>query len=469
MNSVLRPAPTLIVAGLLMETVWIGLLRVLQTDLMSVVQVTQVMTLISALAALCALYGSAYLASRWGSRPDDRTVIIFFAALFAATLLISGPPRTSTDAAGYVFYGRTLSVYGQNTYAVVPRDRPQDPIIPYICPCWMNWPNPYGPGWTAIMAAVTALSARGDAVFQMTAFKAVGVLFYFGCLLLIWFLTRGTLGFREDQATRALLLFAWNPVVLFETIQNGHNDLVMIFFVLLTAALLAARKTLAAGAAFGLSLLMKYITAAALPLMLVELTARGAAPRPSAPRRVLKFAAGLALVSLPLAAWLWNGGTMLTGLANQSGQWDYTTVSPFIFAVWLARPLFSTATPAVWMSSAAQPAAALAFTLFLTVLTIRMIGRPATPRRLIRYTLFCLAGYLLIYSSWMMTWYAIWLIPLFILLDDLTGLAVASVASAAAYLIHPLPAAASGAFAYLFLWSIRKAAALVRRLRRSVR
>ena len=43
-------------------------------------------------------------------------------------------------------------------------------------------------------------------------------------------------------ALAGVLLLAWNPVVLYEAWGNGHNDIIMVFWVLLAAGLIAWRQ-----------------------------------------------------------------------------------------------------------------------------------------------------------------------------------------------------------------------------------
>src|SRR5205823_10504562 len=74
----------------------------------------------------------------------------------------------------------------------------------------------------------------------------------------------------------ALLLYAWNPLVLIETAGSGHNDAAMMTFALL-GLLLATRGRLLWGlAALVLSVLVKYLTA--LLLLFYVLHALGRQP-----------------------------------------------------------------------------------------------------------------------------------------------------------------------------------------------
>jgi hypothetical protein len=68
-----------------------------------------------------------------------------------------------------------------------------------------------------------------------------------------------------------MFAFAWNPLVLLETAQNGHNDIVMIFFLLAALWTLTTGKEAWAIPLLALSVLVKFVTILIAPLLILHL------------------------------------------------------------------------------------------------------------------------------------------------------------------------------------------------------
>jgi hypothetical protein len=109
---------------------------------------------------------------------------------------------------------------------------------------------------------------------QLVAHELFMSLLHLANLGLIWLLLSLCLpadGRRGNRLT-AFALFAWNPVMLFELVGNGHNDGLMITLMLAAFVALAIPSAsgnlhwLAAGALLTLSILVKYAT---LPLGII--------------------------------------------------------------------------------------------------------------------------------------------------------------------------------------------------------
>ena len=64
---------------------------------------------------------------------------------------------------------------------------------------------------------------------QVAAYKLLALASYGACCWLIW-----TWPGRQAVRGQALLLFAWSPLVLFETLAKAHNDVLLALSVLLT-------------------------------------------------------------------------------------------------------------------------------------------------------------------------------------------------------------------------------------------
>jgi hypothetical protein len=76
-------------------------------------------------------------------------------------------------------------------------------------------------------------------------------------------------GRSSDSLSRAFLFFA-NPLVIFEAVTNGHNDIMVTFF-LTSSLLLLNRKSVLSLPLFTISFAIKFFTIALLPLFLLVL------------------------------------------------------------------------------------------------------------------------------------------------------------------------------------------------------
>ena len=153
-------------------------------------------------------------------------VLICAGAAFFAFNLLFMYPVGAADLFDQIFRARLTSHYGLNPFMTTPGSIAGDPLQAFVA--WRGDPSPYGPMWETL-AAGTSLLAGANLWGNLIAFKllvigayGVGTLLSYGILRAI----------KPDWALRGMLFFAWNPLVLFEVAGNGHNDAVVIMFML---------------------------------------------------------------------------------------------------------------------------------------------------------------------------------------------------------------------------------------------
>jgi hypothetical protein len=162
-------------------------------------------------------------------------LVVGFGLLFAL-ILVWLYPITAIDVFYYVLQGRMQALYGLNPMAVPASQVPLDPLVSFIGE-WISVPTAYGPLWSVIAATVVRLGFAG-AANGLLAHKFFALATYAACtLVLLW----GTA--RKPQA---LLLFAWNPLVLLQGPGNAHNDLLMMAVAVLALVLWDRRRWWAA-------------------------------------------------------------------------------------------------------------------------------------------------------------------------------------------------------------------------------
>jgi hypothetical protein len=179
------------------------------------------------LSLLYGLYGLAYRLMRREERPFPLPLIII-TTLILALPLIQTYPINANDIYRYVIRGRISSVYGQNPFVTPPNALSGDPFLPFAGE-WVGATSPYGPVWEMVATAVTSLS-RNNLYQGLILFKLLGLTAHLAVTGLIW---RLLVGRPVVEQTSRTLLWAWNPALLLMFVVDGHNDVLMLFWLLL--------------------------------------------------------------------------------------------------------------------------------------------------------------------------------------------------------------------------------------------
>jgi len=229
------------------------------------------------------------LREAWRGTVPMRTVVWLVLAYHAVVLVL--PLLFSRDVYSYAYYGRIAAVYDANPYVSAPADFPGDALARYVGPKWFDTPAVYGPVWTLSSSLVVRLV--DDVASTVAVFRALAVAASLATVAVIASVTRRL---WPDRAAFAVAAFGLNPVVLFQSVGSGHNDLLVALCVVGGLALLASRRALLATAALTLGALVK--ATAGVPLVLLVIAAVARAPRGRRLRALLSHAAvagGLAL------------------------------------------------------------------------------------------------------------------------------------------------------------------------------
>lgn len=168
-------------------------------------------------------------------------------------LFFSYPAMVSYDIFNYTTTAKVLFGYLENPYIVMPIEFTNDEFLSYTHAA--NKTALYGPFWL-ILTAVPYVLASWSFILMLFSFKLLIAVFYFLILFMIWKITKDSI---------SIAFFALNPLVLFETFVGGHNDIVMMFFALLSIYLLRKRITLSA-VSFFLSVMVKFATLFLIPV-----------------------------------------------------------------------------------------------------------------------------------------------------------------------------------------------------------
>lgn len=365
--------------------------------------------LLAVFAALFALYfTAATVAYRWLPGRGSAALILAWALLFQVTLFFM-PGLFTTDVFSYAMYGRIGGVYGFNPYFAVPGDFEGDRLVEWIHPIWHFAPSVYGPLWVNLSAWLSAATWGWTSVDQVLAYKAVVNLAHLANVGLTWAL----LGqFQPKTRVAGLLLFAWNPLLLFEFAGNGHNDALMLTFLLLGLLLLARGRPEWGVLGLGLSVWVKYATALVAPLYLAVWARRS--PTLAGKARMLLLG-GLSLSLLGLLLYLpwWEGPAVLGPIFDWARGPLYANHPPRV----LARLLVDGGLVGAEMDREAALRLALeglkqATRLLLGGYLVWEVWRTRTLDDLAPAAARVFLVFLLVVQTWVLSWYFTWPVAL---------------------------------------------------------
>ena len=262
----------------------------------------------------------------FGSRP---LALILLGVVFFAVPLLVAYPINATDIFRYALHGRVTAVYGDNPYVNTPAEYVGDPFLP-LADEWANDISPYGPLWEIVAAGLTA--AGGEHLTgTILLLKGFALTCFLASTVLIWSLLPA--GPSRPAHT---LLWAWNPGLLMIFVLDGHNDALMILWLLAGQWLWRRRRPLAGFLVMMLAVLTKPIALLALPFFAIGILREFANGKEQ-----VRFVA-VSLIGGFLLAWLaflpWSGsGPLLAGPANLVSRLaqEATASAGFSPSVWL--------------------------------------------------------------------------------------------------------------------------------------
>lgn len=264
----------------------------------------------TAIIALFVLYYLGWRVCRREASNKVTLTIFVFASLFGITLIFMYP-ITAIDMFNYFFAGRIFTHYHQNPMVVAPYQFSDDPLG-WTALCFWWTPSPYGPLWS-LLSAIPNLLGGDNLLLNLLLLKVEMVIFYLMSALLIYRILSKV---KPHYRNAGLFLFAWSPLVLYEGIGNGHNDIVMMFFVLLGIyAIVQGRPSLGFAALMG-SVFIKYTSALLIPFFLIFLVRQvpGIRQRAFSLGKMALIAASVALV---LYAPFWSPGEIAHNVLSQ--------------------------------------------------------------------------------------------------------------------------------------------------------
>jgi len=332
-------------------------------------------------------------------RDIQPAAVIAVAAAIQVTPLI-GPLLLSTDVYSYWDYGRTAAVHNGNPYSDRPSRFGNDPAYLRMGADWQEKRTVYGPLWT--------LAAEGEARLVGDSSRTAAWLYrLLGAVGVVAAATFAAVAARRRAFAAAFV--GWNPLLALHFAGGGHNDALMAAFMTGGLALAAAGRRQAEGAAWALAASVKVVPLVFLPLRLLEQR-----------RRFGWRGLGVASVIVSAIAFLaysYHWLTIFSPVANQ-----LRSSSSLGLPYWASRLGFP--------ERYARYGLVLAF-----VVAYAWLAWQAWRGRARLALASCL---LLLATSWLQPWYAIWALPLAAIEED-TLARVLAVALSAYFLRDAIP------------------------------
>ena len=204
-------------------------------------------------------------------------VQILGASIFLALPLLFTYPVNANDIYRYIIRGRIMSQYGDNPFSVPPAVHNEDPFLPYAGE-WAGETSPYGPIWELTASGVTAVTGD-NLLLGILSFKLLGLVAFAGSSMLIWAIILSShkgdgsdlVHINQGESSSLTILWAWNPALLLIFIVDGHNDILMVFCLLLGLLIIQKGRSSIGFFIMGIGAFVKPIGILALPIIFVGL------------------------------------------------------------------------------------------------------------------------------------------------------------------------------------------------------
>lgn len=192
----------------------------------------------------------------------NKRMFIFIAVIgILFTIII---PTTSFDVFSYIGNGWVDSHYNENPYYTsvqnVWDENGPDEMLGKVARCWRDEPVVYGPVWSVICKILTSFSF-GNITASLYIFKLTSLIIFLASTYLIYKITHKRI---------FVAMFALNPFILFEFLSNVHNDIFLVFFILLAIYFIKNKRNifLSVGC-IAIATGIKYLSILLLPFILI--------------------------------------------------------------------------------------------------------------------------------------------------------------------------------------------------------
>jgi alpha-1,6-mannosyltransferase len=393
-------------------------------------------------AVILLLFGAQFVALLAATRaqredtPKARTLtnlLVYGAPVLFTLLMIWMSPVTTTDLYGYIARGYLAVHYHLNPMTTAASRLPGGIAVDRPA-------SPYGPAWLLIATLFSWISGE-NLLLNMLLFKVFAGVCVLVALALVDLLARRL---YPERRARIAVIFGWSPLLFFESVGNGHNDIAMVVCVLAAFALMLRGRSQIAFAFLVIGAVIKYVSAVFVPLWLVYELRRRALISPmtikrpatpgvrgyagwlrgalawfiaeldySAAARILApaFVSGLVITAATYAPY-WDGVRTFTGLGQQLRPLYYNSS----IVQYITAPLELLVQPAQYpaLDKTVRLVFYTLFAVYAAIQTQRLwaLGASAELQDLITAAAKVTFAALVLITFWFQPWYIVWLLPL---------------------------------------------------------
>ena len=179
-------------------------------------------------------------------------------------ILIFSYPAFSYDMFNYMFTAKTVVLYQKNPYTVIPLQfTGVEPWLSFMH--WTHLPSAYTPLWILFTLPAYVLGF-GYFLGIMWNIKLLVAAAY---IITTIFIGKILSKLEPDNKLMGMAIFALNPLVLFETLVSGHNDIIMMVLVMIAYYLYVTKKRWASFFILALSVAAKLMTIFIIPVFFI--------------------------------------------------------------------------------------------------------------------------------------------------------------------------------------------------------
>lgn len=183
---------------------------------------------------------------------------IIFVSLIFQIIVFFSYPILSTDVLNYILSDRVSVVYHRNVWITKPNEFTDDPYYYLVYPIykerdWNNQTRIYG-GTNQFFYTLPTALAGNDLVANIVSHKLVVFIFNLASIFLMFKILQK---YFPEKLSFGLMALFWNPLFILETVGSGHNDILMLFFLLLSYLFVLRKNFILVGIALGLSTQVK--------------------------------------------------------------------------------------------------------------------------------------------------------------------------------------------------------------------
>jgi hypothetical protein len=244
-------------------------------------------------------------------------------------------PVFSGDLMEYLIRGRMLGLYHVSPYRAIPNDFPNDILRPFSI--WITNPDSYGP-LSVYIQTIPAMLFPKSITGMIWGYKIIILAFLYTAIYFFWKIVRDL---RWVDGPRLWATFAYCPLLLMTAFVDGHNDIIMMTFSVMSVYFLIRQKYSWSFFFWTCGFLVKYMIIFQLPFMVLIAVRMKWSKEHSFPWKfILKMMLMSVLWSVVCFAPVWGGMDTFLAILRQKGAF-YTNTVPYLFYLaltWLKLP-----------------------------------------------------------------------------------------------------------------------------------